>query len=41
MRIFAVEARLLQVFIRDADSWKIAAYHNTDIKPTVRFPEPA
>jgi uncharacterized protein (TIGR02246 family) len=32
--------RLLQVFVRDGDEWKIATYHNVDVKPGTSVPEP-
>jgi uncharacterized protein (TIGR02246 family) len=35
-----LRTRLLQVMVKDADRWKIAAYHNVDVKPTVTAPEP-
>lgn len=32
--------RLLQVMVRDAGKWRIASYHNTDVKPGTSVPEP-
>lgn len=31
--------RLLQVMAKEADGWKIVAYHNVDVKPGVPVPE--
>jgi hypothetical protein len=33
-------ARLLQVIVKDGGEWKIAAYHNTDVKSDVPVPDP-
>lgn len=35
-----LRSRLLQVFVKSGDDWKIAAYHNVDVKPAVTLPEP-
>jgi uncharacterized protein (TIGR02246 family) len=35
-----LRTRLLQVMVKDAEGWKIAVYHNVDVKPTVTAPEP-
>jgi len=35
-----LRTRLLQVFVRDGDDWKIVVYHNVDIKPGIESPEP-
>ena len=35
-----LRTRLLQVMVKDAGGWKIAVYHNVDVKPTVTAPEP-
>jgi len=35
-----LRTRLLQVMVKDPDGWKIAVYHNVDVKPTVTAPEP-
>jgi uncharacterized protein (TIGR02246 family) len=35
-----LRTRLLQVVVKDGGEWKIAAYHNTDVKPGVSVPEP-
>lgn len=35
-----LRTRLLQVMVKDADGWKIAVYHNVDVKPSVTAPEP-
>jgi uncharacterized protein (TIGR02246 family) len=35
-----LRTRLLQLLVRDGDDWKIAVYHNVDIKPAVKSPEP-
>jgi hypothetical protein len=32
--------RLLQVQVKDGGEWKIAAYHNVDVKSGVEVPEP-
>jgi hypothetical protein len=32
--------RLLQVLVKDGGEWKIAAYHNVDVKAGVSVPEP-
>jgi uncharacterized protein (TIGR02246 family) len=32
--------RLLQVLVRDGGEWKIATYHNVDVKPGTTVPEP-
>ena len=32
--------RLLQVMVKDGDQWKIASYHNVDVKPGTAVPEP-
>ena len=36
-----LRTRLLQVFVKDNGEWKIAVYHNVDVKPGVSVPEPA
>ena len=35
-----LRTRLLQVDLKDGGEWKIAAYHNTDVKPGVPVPDP-
>ena len=35
-----LRTRLLQVFVKDGDDWKITVYHNVDIKPGIESPEP-
>jgi uncharacterized protein (TIGR02246 family) len=35
-----LRVRLLQVMARNANDWKIVAYHNVDIKPGIPAPEP-
>ncbi|MCI0353195.1 MAG: SgcJ/EcaC family oxidoreductase [Acidobacteriales bacterium] len=35
-----LRTRLLQLMVKDAEEWKIAVYHNVDIKPGVTAPEP-
>ena len=35
-----LRARLLQVLVKDGGEWKIAAYHNVDVKAGVFVPEP-
>ncbi len=35
-----LRTRLLQLMVKDSDEWKIAVYHNVDVKPTVIAPEP-
>jgi uncharacterized protein (TIGR02246 family) len=35
-----LRTRLLQVFVKDGDDWKISVYHNVDIKPGIESPEP-
>jgi uncharacterized protein (TIGR02246 family) len=35
-----LRTRLLQVMVKDAGEWKIAVYHNVDVKPGVTAPEP-
>jgi uncharacterized protein (TIGR02246 family) len=35
-----LRTRLLQVFVRDGDEWKIVTYHNVDVKPGTSVPEP-
>jgi hypothetical protein len=35
-----LRTRLLQVMVKDAGEWKIAVYHNVDIKPGVTAQEP-
>ena len=32
--------RLLQVMVRDSGEWRIATYHNVDVKPGTSVPEP-
>ncbi len=34
-----LRTRLLQVMVKEGDEWKIAAYHNVDIKPGIPLPE--
>ena len=35
-----LRTRLLQVMVKASDGWKIAVYHNVDVKPGVPTPEP-
>ncbi|HYK23080.1 MAG TPA: hypothetical protein VEU75_00285, partial [Candidatus Acidoferrum sp.] len=35
-----LRARLLQVLVKDGGEWKIATYHNVDVKEGVAVPEP-
>ena len=35
-----LRTRLLQVFVKDAEGWKIVTYHNVDVKAGVPAPEP-
>lgn len=35
-----LRTRLLQVLVKDGGEWKIAAYHNTDVKLGVAVPDP-
>ncbi|HEX6574255.1 MAG TPA: SgcJ/EcaC family oxidoreductase [Gemmatimonadaceae bacterium] len=35
-----LRTRLMQVFTRKADGWKVAGYHNVDVKRGVELPEP-
>ena len=35
-----LRTRLLQVFVKEGDDWKIVVYHNVDIKPGIESPEP-
>ncbi|MBZ5649242.1 MAG: SgcJ/EcaC family oxidoreductase [Acidobacteriia bacterium] len=35
-----LRTRLLQVFVKNNGEWKIAVYHNVDVKPGVSVPEP-
>jgi len=35
-----LRTRLLHVFMKDGDDWKITVYHNVDIKPGIEAPEP-
>jgi uncharacterized protein (TIGR02246 family) len=35
-----LRTRLLQVMVKDGGEWKIAAYHNVDVKPGTAVPEP-
>jgi uncharacterized protein (TIGR02246 family) len=35
-----LRTRLLQVLVKDGGAWKIAAYHNIDVKGGVAAPEP-
>jgi uncharacterized protein (TIGR02246 family) len=35
-----LRTRLLQVFVKINGEWKIAVYHNVDVKPGVSVPEP-
>ena len=35
-----LRTRLLQVLVKDGDEWKIAAYHNVDVKAGTSAPEP-
>lgn len=35
-----LRTRLLQVMVKDAGEWRIAVYHNVDVKPGVAAPEP-
>ena len=34
-----LRTRLLQVLVKDGGEWKIAAYHNVDVKSGVEGPE--
>ncbi len=34
-----LRTRLLQVFVKNNGEWKIAVYHNVDVKPGVSVPE--
>ena len=34
-----LRTRLLQVLVKDGGEWKIAAYHNVDVKSGVEVPE--
>jgi uncharacterized protein (TIGR02246 family) len=36
-----LRTRLLQVFVQSGGEWKIATYHNVDVKPTTVAPEPS
>ena len=35
-----LRTRLLQVLLKDGGEWKIAAYHNVDVKSGVQAPDP-
>ena len=35
-----LRTRLLQVLVKDGGEWKIASYHNVDVKPGTSVPEP-
>jgi uncharacterized protein (TIGR02246 family) len=35
-----LRSRLLQVMVKDGSEWKIAAFHNTDVRPDVPVPDP-
>ena len=35
-----LRTRLFQLFVKDGADWKIAVYHNVDVKPAVSAPEP-
>jgi len=35
-----LRTRWLQVIVKDGGEWKIAAYHNTDVKSDVPVPDP-
>jgi uncharacterized protein (TIGR02246 family) len=35
-----ITTRLLQVMVKDGGEWKIATYHNVDVKPGTAVPEP-
>jgi uncharacterized protein (TIGR02246 family) len=35
-----LRTRLLQVLVKDGGEWKVAVYHNVDVKPGVSTPEP-
>lgn len=35
-----LRTRLLQLMVKDGGEWKIATYHNVDVKPGVDTPEP-
>lgn len=35
-----LRTRLLQVLVKDGGEWKIAAYHNVDVKSGISVPEP-
>lgn len=35
-----LRTRLLQIMVKDNGEWKIAVYHNVDVKPGVSVPEP-
>ena len=35
-----LRTRLMQVFVKQPDGWKVAGYHNVDVKRGVELPEP-
>jgi len=35
-----LRSRLLQVMVKNGGEWKVAAYHNVDVKPGTTVPEP-
>ncbi len=35
-----IRSRLLQVMVKDGGEWKIAAFHNTGVRPDVPVPDP-
>ncbi|MGA8313857.1 MAG: hypothetical protein WB755_27780 [Terriglobales bacterium] len=36
-----LRTRFLQIFVTDNGEWKIAVYHNVDVKPGGSVPEPS
>jgi uncharacterized protein (TIGR02246 family) len=35
-----LRTRLLQVVMKQGEEWKVVAYHNVDVKPSIAVPEP-
>jgi hypothetical protein len=35
-----LRTRWLQVLVKDGGEWKIASYHNAEVKPWIFVPEP-
>jgi uncharacterized protein (TIGR02246 family) len=35
-----LRSRLLQVMVKNGGEWRVAAYHNVDVKPGTPVPEP-